>query len=374
MNKEAKGQDMNVEDVRDDVEDSASSSLNISVIFVKTKDDAGANYSFRGEDICDNFLSHLVVALHRKNIETFVDEELTRGDEISPAFLKAIEESKISVKIFSKNYASSKWCLDELVKILKCHKKNGQVVIPVFYNVDPSDVRNQKRSFKDAFVKHDKQFNKPDAKLVKEITADILEKLEKLLPAISDSDRLVGLESRVEQVKSLLAIGLLDVRLVGIWGMGGIGKTTIGVVFNQFSQKFEGKYFMANVREESEKCGVLVHLRNQVLSKVLGENFDIGTQKIPQYIRDRLQRMKVFIVLDDVNNCAFKENHCPEDLLKHSETAVHYAKGNPLALQVLGSSFYGKSKPDWVNALNNLKRISGSDIYGVLKIGYDELS
>ena len=116
--------------------------------------------SFRGEDICDNFLSHLVVALHRKNIETFVDEELTRGDEISPAFLKAIEESKISVKIFSKNYASSKWCLDELVKILKCHKKNGQVVIPVFYNVDPSDVRNQKRSFKDAFVKHDKQFNK----------------------------------------------------------------------------------------------------------------------------------------------------------------------------------------------------------------------
>ena len=149
---------------------------------------------------------------------------------------------------------------------------------------------------------------RPDAKLVKEITADILEKLEKLLPAISDSDRLVGLESRVEQVKSLLAIGLLDVRLVGIWGMGGIGKTTIGVVFNQFSQKFEGKYFMANVREESEKCGVLVHLRNQVLSKVLGENFDIGTQKIPQYIRDRLQRMKVFIVLDDVNK--YGQNHC----------------------------------------------------------------
>ncbi|KAH9724844.1 ADP-ribosyl cyclase/cyclic ADP-ribose hydrolase [Citrus sinensis] len=432
--------------------------------------------SFKGEDTRDNFLSHLVVVFQQKKIKTFVDEELTRGDEISPALLKAIEESKISVIIFSKNYASSKWCLDELVKILQCHKKNGQLVIPVFYNVDPSDVRNQTGSFKDAFVKHDKQFNKkmpekvqkwravlteasnlsgwdsgttksqlglmcsslaansplarPDAKLVKEITADILEKLEKLSAAISDSDGLIGLESRVEQVKSLLAIGLPDVRLVGIWGMGGIGKTTIaGVVFNQFSQKFEGKYFMANVREESEKCGGLVHLRNQVLSKVLGENFDIGTPKIPQYIRDRLQRMKVFIVLDDVSkygqleyfaggldrfgpgsriivttrdktilerygthriyeveglncneafqlfcSCAFKENHCPEDLLKHSETAVHYAKGNPLALKVLGSSFHGKSKPDWVNTLNNLKRISGSDIYGVLKISYDELS
>ncbi|KAH9780917.1 ADP-ribosyl cyclase/cyclic ADP-ribose hydrolase [Citrus sinensis] len=414
--------------------------------------------SFRGEDTRDNFLSHLVVALQEKKIKTFIDEELTRGDQISPALVKAIEESMISVIIFSKNYASSKWCLDELVKILKCHKKNIQLVIPIFYNVDPSVVRNQTGSFKDAFVKHDKQFNKkmpekvqkwravlteasnlsgwdsnttrPDAKLVKEITADILEKLEKLSAAISDSDGLIGLESHVEQVRSLLAIGLPDVRLVGIWGMGGIGKTTIaGVVFNQFSQKFEGKYFMANVREESEKCGGLVHLRNQVLSKLLGENFDIGTPKIPQYIRDRLQRMKVFIVLDDVNkygqleyfdggldrfgpgsriivttrdktilerygthriyeveglncnealrlfcSCAFKENHCPEDLLKHSETAAHYAKGNPLALQVLGSSFHRKSKPDWVNTLNNLKRISDSDIYGVLKIGYDELS
>ena len=94
-----------------------------------------------------------------------------------------------------------------------------------------------------------------------------------------------------------------------------------------------------------------------------------GTQRIYE-----VEGLNCNEVLRLFSSCAFKENHCPEDLLKHSETAVHYAKGNPLALQVLGSSFYGKSKPDWVNALNNLKRISGSDIYGVLKIGYDELS
>ena len=140
--------------------------------------------SFKGEDTRDNFLSHLVVVFQQKKIKTFVDEELTRGDEISPAFLKAIEESKISVIIFSKNYASSKWCLDELVKILQCHKKNGQVVIPVFYNVDPSDVRNQKRSFKDAFVKHDKQFNKK-----------MPEKVQKWRAVLTEASNLSGWDS-----------------------------------------------------------------------------------------------------------------------------------------------------------------------------------
>ncbi|KDO42841.1 hypothetical protein CISIN_1g048539mg, partial [Citrus sinensis] len=91
--------------------------------------------SFRGEDTGDNFTSHLFAALPN------------RGDEISLALLNAIEASKISIVIFSKNYASSKWCLDELVKILECKNCNGQMVVPVFYHVHPSDVRNQTGSF-----------------------------------------------------------------------------------------------------------------------------------------------------------------------------------------------------------------------------------
>lgn len=120
--------------------------------------------SFRGEDTRDNFTSHLFAALLRKKLKAFIDEELLeRGDEISPALLKAIEESKISVIIFSENYASSKWCLDELVKILECQNMNGQIVIPVFYHVDPSDVRKQTGSFGNAFVKTEKRFkNMPE--------------------------------------------------------------------------------------------------------------------------------------------------------------------------------------------------------------------
>ena len=49
----------------------------------------------------------------------------------------------ISVIVFSENYASSKWCLDELVWILECRKNLGQLVLPVFYGIDPSVLRKQ---------------------------------------------------------------------------------------------------------------------------------------------------------------------------------------------------------------------------------------
>ena len=82
-----------------------------------------------------------------------------RGDEISNALLRAIEESKLSVVVLSENYANSKWCLDELVKILDCKRNKGQVVVPVFYGIDhPSSVRNQTGSYGIAFAKHEKQF------------------------------------------------------------------------------------------------------------------------------------------------------------------------------------------------------------------------
>ncbi|ESR55398.1 hypothetical protein CICLE_v10018611mg [Citrus x clementina] len=414
--------------------------------------------SFRGEDTRDNFTSHLYAALCRKKIKTFIDdEELRRGDEISPALLNAIEGSKISVVIFSKDYASSKWCLNELVKILECKNMNGQMVVPVFYHADPSDVRKQNGTFGDAFVKHEKQFRdvpekvqkwraalteasnlsgwdsmniRPEAKLVDEIINDILKKL-KARSFSSDFNGFVGLNSRIEEIKSLLCIGLPDFRIVGIWGMGGTGKTTLaGAIFNLISWEFEGKCFMANVREESEKGGGLVHLREQVLSEVLDENIKIRTPDLPKYMRERLQQMKIFIVLDDVNkvrqleyltggldqfgpgsrliittrdkqvldnfgvlntniyevnglkyhealelfcNFAFKHDYCPDDLLVLLERVVKYANGNPLALRVLGSFLHQKSKLEWENALENLKMISDPDIYDVLKISYNEL-
>ncbi|XP_021811483.1 disease resistance protein RLM3-like [Prunus avium] len=103
--------------------------------------------SFRGEDTRDPFTSHLHAALRRKNIDTYIDNRLERGDEIAPALLEAIEKSKIALVIFSIDYASSTWCLKELVYILGCKKSHGQIVIPIFYRIDPSHVRKQQGTY-----------------------------------------------------------------------------------------------------------------------------------------------------------------------------------------------------------------------------------
>ena len=115
--------------------------------------------SFSGEDTRNTATDFIYYALEEKGINTFKDDQkLEKGKTIKPELLKAIKESKFAVVILSKNYASSTWCLDELVEIIDCWKKMEITVLPIFYNVDPSDVRNQVGTFVHAFVEHEKQF------------------------------------------------------------------------------------------------------------------------------------------------------------------------------------------------------------------------
>lgn len=111
--------------------------------------------SFRGTDTRYNFTSHLYDKLDSNRIVTFMDDpELRSGENISEALIRAIYESRTYIVVFSENYASSKWCLDELVEIYKCHKSAQRLVIPVFYKIDASVVRHQIGTFKVAFEKH----------------------------------------------------------------------------------------------------------------------------------------------------------------------------------------------------------------------------
>lgn len=96
--------------------------------------------SFRGADTRHNFTDHLRQSLHRKGIDAFFDE---KGQDLSVLFDR-IEQSKMSIVVFSENYANSTWCLDELWKILQCSKKSGHGVIPIFYKVKKSDVEIRK--------------------------------------------------------------------------------------------------------------------------------------------------------------------------------------------------------------------------------------
>ena len=115
--------------------------------------------SFRGVDTRRGFTDHLYAALQRKGILTFRDdEELERGKSISPELLKAIEESRFAIVIFSRNYAFSTWCLVELAHIVKCMRERKLTIWPIFYDVDPSDVRKQTGTFGQAFNDHEKRF------------------------------------------------------------------------------------------------------------------------------------------------------------------------------------------------------------------------
>lgn len=110
--------------------------------------------SFRGEDAHENFTSFLHASLNRGKIKSYIDIG-SRRDEISGPFLQFIGQTKMSLIIFTKGYASSSWCLDELVHILRCRETNRQIVVPVFYDMNPSHIRQQTGSYGAAFFKHE---------------------------------------------------------------------------------------------------------------------------------------------------------------------------------------------------------------------------
>ncbi|XP_054816991.1 TMV resistance protein N-like [Prosopis cineraria] len=101
--------------------------------------------SFRGEYITYKFIDRLWAALESNDLNTFLDDKkLDPCDSIflPPHFLKAIQQSNISIIVFTKNYASSIWCLQELSEIA----------------AHPSDVRDQSNSFEKAFAEHEQRF------------------------------------------------------------------------------------------------------------------------------------------------------------------------------------------------------------------------
>lgn len=122
--------------------------------------------SFTGKDTRLKFTDHLYDALTRSGIMAFKDDkELERGEVISEQLSRAIKDSLCAVVILSENYACSTWCLDELQKILEGRSEMGLQVFPIFYDVDPSNVRHQRKCFKRALAKHEERFKKSNDKV-----------------------------------------------------------------------------------------------------------------------------------------------------------------------------------------------------------------
>lgn len=160
--------------------------------------------SFRGEDTRKSFTDHLYTALAYAGFRTFRDDDgIERGEKIKLELQKAIKESRISIVVLSKNYASSSWCLNELVMILKCRSTFGQVVLPVFYDLDPSHVRKQMGSIKEAFKRHEGEI---EAESTGERRKEWMSKVEEWRTALKEVADLAGmnLQNRADGAREKL--------------------------------------------------------------------------------------------------------------------------------------------------------------------------
>ncbi|XP_018719057.2 toll/interleukin-1 receptor-like protein [Eucalyptus grandis] len=111
--------------------------------------------SFGGPDTRCDIADYLYNSLIRAGIRAYRDnEELPIGKEIGPELVQAIKQSEILIPILSKQYATSVWCLMELVQMVECKEKWGRKIMPIFYNVAPSEVRHQIGNYHEAINSH----------------------------------------------------------------------------------------------------------------------------------------------------------------------------------------------------------------------------
>ncbi|CAN1161543.1 Disease resistance protein L6 [Linum perenne] len=414
--------------------------------------------NFRGSDTRDSITNILYRFLARSKIHTFRDDdELRKGEGIWPNLVKAIGQSKISIPIFSPRYAESKWCLKELAEIVEQRKREkGHIILPIFYNVCPRDVRCQTGTYKVAFQQHKRNdFDEENIQRWKAALTEvgslkgwIIETKQEEVDVADvvsgvvwshlsknnnklETDELVGIDDQVEQVVDMLDLGSQGVKLVGIHGMGGIGKTTLATaVYNKVSVCFDRYSFVKDIQEtQKQRDGVLV-LQNNLISNILKMDLVGSIVEAKKIIRERITQFKILVVLDDVDEkfkfeeffgnpnsfasgsrfiitsrdmkvprrlsegqsklyevqgmnpirslqlfCkhAFKKDFPLLGFEALSKKIVSTTGGLPLTLKVTGSLLYLEEVVVWEDKLEHLRKIPEEEVMERLKISYNGL-
>ncbi|XP_022042383.1 TMV resistance protein N-like [Helianthus annuus] len=272
---------------------------------------------------------------------------------------------------------------------------------------------------------------KGESTYVRKIVEEILADKPDIQPSYIESN-LVGIDSRIEELSARLETKDNEkVQIVGIHGMGGIGKTTIAkALFRRIKYKFEGSSFVNDDRENTSSKRDICALQEKVLRDILeiNQNFNVrDPEDGANMIRTRFVHKKVLMVLDDVDNFkqleflaathdsfgpgsrtiittrneqllsdaddkykpdflimndalvlfnrgAFKTNSPPEGYEEFSCRAIRYAGYLPLAVKVLGCFFHGRNAlHEWESALNRLAKALPIDIFETLKLSFDGL-
>ncbi|CAN8276393.1 unnamed protein product [Cochlearia groenlandica] len=393
----------------------------------------------------DLLFHNLLTEFERKGIRMFTNYY---NREIEIGIEQALRRSRIVIVIISSNYASSSLCLIELVEIMKCKVELGQIVVPIFYEVNPIDVRKQTGAFGKKFSKTCKGETKDyiskwrraledvaniagyhsvkwedcsDRELVDEIVRDVY---EKLFPA-----KQFGVNSRLVEIEQLLCKQPWGIRRVGIWGMPGIGKTTLAkAFFDQIAGGYEVSCFIKQFDRAFHEKG-LHCLLDEHFGKMLKELPGVcNTFTRPSLPREKISKKRTLVVLDDVQNPLDAEcfirgfhwfgpgsliiitssdkhvfRHCQinhvyevqslnkndslklfsqcvlgkdireQNLMELAMEVIDYANGNPLALRFFGKELKGKRLSEMKTRFFELRLHTPYPILDLFKRSYERL-
>ncbi|CAI0375373.1 unnamed protein product [Linum tenue] len=414
---------------------------------------------FRG-DTRHSFTSHLSAAFRDRQVNFFIDNMLNKTESIDE-LTSVLKRCALSVVIFSEKFPDSSWCLDEVATISQSMTKFRHRVLPVFYRVDSSDVSGDSGSYAKTIERkygaraskfwdrkrwmdalkvvaniagYTSEAIKIESELVEAIVNCVQNTLLEMSPRVKP-DNLIGIDFRVDEVVELLAMDTNDFRIIELWGMGGVGKTTLAkACYQRVISTVEGiKYhFVGDINQRDAMETRMEEMITKLYSTLLSESNLTYDNLLFDERKRRLSHLRVFLVFDDVENLsqierlllgnhlssthlfapgsriilttrnkmvvgnvgakiyhvdclshieslqlfqlhAFGESRPSDDLMGLSSRAVSYCQGCPLAIKVVGGALIGKSRDYWVSFLSDMRQIPTPEIRHVLMRSYNAL-
>ncbi|KAH6555656.1 hypothetical protein KP509_1Z238100 [Ceratopteris richardii] len=291
-----------------------------------------------GEDTKRNMVSVLRGRLHSMGITCFDNYNMNHEPEINPHIEEAIKKSKAYVIFFSKNFASSKRCLEEakLIMNMQCPSSTSsrtRKVIPIFYDVPPSEVRHQPENSEyhqcrvtgSTVQEGDQSWSKSLYELSKikgfEFRSENMfqwEELEKIVKEVKLSlkEQTHGsfYSKQIDEVQMFVESKKKseDVSLVGVYGPN--KSQFVELLIQKLLDEFDRVCSLSNLMEEASKENWLLHVLGKVYSDPTRLDSHERLLVHGSHYEQILQRKRCLVVIDVVGNDLYQTRELLERL------------------------------------------------------------